>query len=100
MQFDQHRIETEDIEKIFDLIHRELEYAVQKFPMFPSDPLHAIAIVNEEAGEATKDTLQWCYEPHKDVSENTIKGELIQTAAMCIRMVCGLDSGDIRPDKQ
>lgn len=97
MQFDQSKIKTEDINFIFDTISEELEFALQKFPSFPCDPLHAIGVVNEEAGEATKDALQWTYEPHKNKDAETLKKELIQTAAMCVRMICGLESGDIKP---
>lgn len=97
MQFDQSKITMNDIQNIYDMIDNELEAALQKFPQFPCDPLHAIAVVNEESGEATKDALQWCYEPHKKKDGETLKKELIQTAAMCVRMIIGLDSGDIKP---
>ena len=97
MQFDQSGIKTKDVDIVFEMIDHELENALQKFPSFPCDPLHAIAVVNEESGEATKDALQWCYEPHKNKGAETLKAELIQTAAMCVRMICGLESGDIKP---
>ena len=97
MQFNQSNIHTDYINEIFDAIGNELEFALQKFPQFPCDPLHAIGVVNEEAGEATKDALQWTYEPHKKKDAKTLKKELIQTAAMCIRTICGLESGDIKP---
>lgn len=96
-QFDQSKITMNDIQNIYDMIDNELEFALQKFPKFPCDPLHAIAVVNEESGEATKDALQWCYESDKNKNSLTLKKELIQTAAMCIRMICGLESGDIKP---
>ena len=95
-QFDQIII-PDELEGVFNEIGDELEFALQKFPQFPIDPIHAIAVVNEESGEATKDALQWCYEPHKNKDAETLKKELIQTAAMCVRMIHGLDSGDIRP---
>ena len=99
MQFDQSKITPNDIQNIYDMIDKELEFAMQKFPSFPCDPLHAIGVVNEEVGEATKDALQWTYELHKNKDSETLKKELIQTAAMCIRMICGLESGHIRPDQ-
>lgn len=98
-QFDQGYIKTKDVRKVFDLIDNELEFALQKFPEFPVDPIHAVGVVNEESGEATKDALQWTYEPHKNKDAETLKKELIQTAAMCIRMICGLESGDIKPSE-
>lgn len=97
MQFDQSELKNREVDSVFDMIHNELEFALQKFPQFPSDPIHAMAVVNEEAGEATKDALQWTYEPHKQKNKDTLRIELVQTAAMCIRMLCGLESGNIKP---
>lgn len=97
MQFNQGELEHKDLDLIFGMIENELEFALEKFPQFPVDPIHAIAIINEEAGEATKDALQWTYEPHKLKNKETLRIELVQTAAMCVRMLCGLESGDIKP---
>lgn len=97
MQFDQSKLKTEEVKEVFGMIGDELEVALQKFPSFPIDPLHAIAVINEEAGEATKDAFQWGYEPAKNKNRDTLRKELIQTAAMCVRMILGLDSGDIKP---
>lgn len=68
---------------IYEII-AELERAKEKHPNWPWDLLHQIAIINEEAGEATKATLQWKYE---NGSKMNITHELISTAAMCIRMI-------------
>ncbi len=97
MQFDQTNIKTKDVDNVFKMIGDELEIAIQKHPLWPADPLHAIGIIMEEAGEAAKDAVQWTYELHKLKDGHTLKKELIQTAATCIRMICGLDSGDIKP---
>lgn len=67
----------------------ELSRAVSKFPYWPTDPLHAMAVVNEEIGELNKALLQYVYEPQKatlaDVDE-----ELIQSIAMLIRLRASL----------
>lgn len=73
--------------EIIIMITEELQSACKKFPEWPEDPIHAVAIVNEEAGEAVKATLQWVYEPSKGTKWEDIEGELIQTAAMAIRMI-------------
>ena len=68
----------------------ELERAVAKFPTWPTDPLHALAVLGEEFGELTKDVLQMTYEPGKTSAEN-VRKEAIQTAAMALRFVASLD---------
>lgn len=69
----------------------ELEKACAKFPNWPTDPLHALAILGEEFGELTKDVLQMAYEPGKTNAEN-VRNEAIQTAAMAMRFVASLDA--------
>ena len=68
----------------------EWERAMRKFPMWPTDPLHALAILGEEFGELTKDVLQLIYEPHKTNAAN-VRAEAIQTAAMALRFAHSLD---------
>lgn len=67
----------------------EVERATKKFPTWPTDPLHALAVLGEEYGELTKEMLQLTYEPHKTNHER-IETEAIQTAAMAIRLVMSL----------
>jgi len=66
------------------MIENELKAAREKHPAWPSDIVHAIAIVNEESGEAMRAALNHVY--HGDPSDEIII-ELIQTAAMCIRVL-------------
>lgn len=82
-------------------IRRELWIARRRFPSWPSDPLHAVAIVNEEAGELTKAVLQAVYEPEKAPPEfaaalnewhrKRIHDEAIQVAAMVFRLLASLE---------
>lgn len=65
-------------------ILKELEKAETKFPNWPSDPIHAGAIVNEESGELTRACLQVIYE-HGDVSK--MHKEAVHTATMAIRFL-------------
>lgn len=75
-----------------DLIH-ELVNATQKHPTWPTDPLHALAVLGEEYGELNKAILEWIYEPNKEgVSQDEIRKEAIQTAAMAIRFLISLDT--------
>lgn len=71
-------------------IMAELERAMRKFPTWPTDPLHAVAVLGEEYGELDKAVLQAVYEPHKSTIED-VASEAIQTAAMAVRFVASLD---------
>lgn len=75
---------------MIDQILSELARAMQKFPTWPTDPLHALAVLGEEYGELNKAMLQLTYEPHK-TSMKEVQMEAIQTAAMAIRLVMSLD---------
>lgn len=68
----------------------ELERATRKFPTWPTDPLHAVAVVGEESGELVKAVLQAVYEPHKSTT-GEVRIEAIQTAAMALRFIGNLD---------
>lgn len=79
---------TED-KSLSDVI-REVGRAAVKFPTWPTDPLHAVAVLGEEFGELTKATLQSVYEPHKS-NLSDVREEAVQTAAMAIRFLMSLD---------
>lgn len=72
------------------LVQAELARAVAKFPTWPTDPMHALAVLGEEFGELTKAMLQHTYEPHKGVTTEDIRDEAIQTAAMALRLAMSL----------
>jgi hypothetical protein len=76
---------------VISSVWAELERAIAKFPTWPTDPLHALAVLGEEFGELTKDVLQMSYEPGKTNAEN-VRKEAIQTAAMALRFVASLDA--------
>ena len=77
-------------ELIFPEILRELELALKKFPTWPTDPLHALAVLGEEYGELVKGLLQMVYEPNETTQEKVYK-EAMQTAAMVVRLTASLD---------
>jgi len=80
-------------------VQAELARATKKFPTWPTDPLHALAVLGEEFGELTKDMLQLTYEPHKTSREN-VRKEAIQTAAMALRLAMSLPVYDYAPAPQ
>ena len=70
-------------------IDSELKRAEKKHPIFPKDMFQQLAIMQEEAGEVTKAVLHYHYE--KGTLQH-VREELIQTAAMCMRMLQNLPS--------
>ena len=69
---------------ITEAIQKELARAKAKFPWWPVDPIHAAAIVNEEAGELIQAALQFTYEKGPHVA---MFNEAMQVAAMAIRFM-------------
>ena len=69
-------------ESLVNIILAELRRAESKYPAWPADLIHQVAIMQEESGEAIRAALNHVYhgEPLEDV-----RGELVQTAAMCLR---------------
>ena len=89
------------IEETTKEVIAELERATKKFPTWPTDPLHALAVLGEEYGELNKAMLQLSYEPHKEgASVKHVREEAIQTAAMALRLVMSLDKYKYAPGVQ
>lgn len=72
---------------ILESFLQELERAEAKHPAYPPDPIHAAAILAEEAGEVVKAALQFTYEGGTLVD---MEKEAIQTGAMAIRFLKNL----------
>lgn len=70
-------------------ISAEVEHAKCKFPEWPTDPLHALAVLGEEFGELNKEMLQLTYEPNK-TSPDRVRVEAVQVAAMALRLAMSL----------
>lgn len=78
------------INEILDEVSEELFRATSKFPTWPTDPLHAAAVVVEEVGELTQATLQCVYEPHKsDVDD--VRKEAIQSMTVLLRFILSME---------
>lgn len=72
-------------------IERELKRAERLHPQYPSNLYQQLAIMQEEAGEVTKAVLDYHYERG---TLSQIREEVIQTAAMCMRMLENLPLGE------
>jgi NTP pyrophosphatase (non-canonical NTP hydrolase) len=80
-------------------IQKELERAIKKFPTWPTDPLHAVAVVGEEYGELVKSILELTYEPEKTTFEEMEK-EAIQLAAMSLRFLLSMNDYKFKHSEQ
>lgn len=80
------------------LVLEELKRAMEKFPEWPIDPLHAQAIVSEEHGEFVQSVLQWVYDDRK--GPELVKKEAIQTIAMLYQFLMLMDDYHPIPAKQ
>lgn len=89
----------QEIPAVFADVQAELARAVILFPTWPTDPLHALAVLGEEFGELNKAMLQLVYEPHKSHLED-VRKEAIQTAAMALRLAMSLDRYEYRKSRQ
>ncbi|MBK5145101.1 hypothetical protein I2494_15535 [Budviciaceae bacterium BWR-B9] len=71
------------------LLQAELERAVTVHPQWPTDAIHASAILNEEAGELTQAALDFHF--YVDDKER-MREEAIQVGAMALRFLLNIDS--------
>jgi len=74
------------IETAVEDVMREIENASRKWPGWPLDPVHAAAIVAEEAGELVRAALKATYEGGSVADMHL---EAVQTAATAIRFLVG-----------
>jgi NTP pyrophosphatase (non-canonical NTP hydrolase) len=79
------------------LLDDELDNAESKFPKFPIDPVHAAAILQEEAGELIQAALQFTYEGG---SYDAVRKEAIQVGAMALRFLVNMVWMNSRPSEQ
>lgn len=85
-----------DFVEVMIRVMAEVQAATLKFPTWPNDPLHAVAVLGEEYGELHKAVLQHTYEPEKS-SLADIRKEATQTAAMAFRFLASLNVYQFEP---
>jgi hypothetical protein len=73
-------------EQAFESIRNELARARAKFPIWPSDGIHAAAVVAEESGELVRACLQATYEGG---SASACGDEAVHVGAMAVRFLVG-----------
>lgn len=73
-------------------IERELDVALEKWPAWPADPVHAAAVIAEEAGELMQACLDITYAPAPFYFQRAyIEKEAAQVGAMAIRMLMHIE---------
>jgi NTP pyrophosphatase (non-canonical NTP hydrolase) len=75
------------MDAILESVITELDLAKAKWPDWPVDPVHAAAVVSEEAGELVQAANDFCY---SGGNLDRMKAEAIQTVAMGLRFLDGL----------
>ena len=76
------------VDEILESFVLELSSAEQKFPVWPTDLIHAAGIMCEEAGETMQAALDWYY-CFDDIEK--LKRELVQVGAMAMRCLKNID---------
>lgn len=84
---------------VIDEVLRELDRAVDTYPQWPTDPVHAAAVVAEESGELVQAVLQCTYQPGKSDIHH-VRIEAVQTAAMALRFLARMDGYRFAPCEQ
>ena len=75
-------------EHAITLIIDELRRAEGLHPGWPMDPIHASAVLNEEAGELAQACLDFYY---SDSDKDAMVKEATHAGAMAIRFLIGID---------
>lgn len=76
-----------------------LERARAKHPVWPTDPIHAAAVIAEEIGELQREVLQLTYEPTKG-DPDRVRQEALDLAAAALRFLISLDAYQFTPGPQ
>lgn len=91
-------------QQLYDLecaVRDELLRAMKKHPTWPTDPLHALGVLQEEVGELSKAVLELTYEAYpKGIQVDNVRAEALQCAAMCLRFLLSLHRYDFTPSAQ
>ena len=83
------------LSKIIIDLTNELISAKAKYPAWPEDIIHQVAIMAEESGEAVRAALNHVYH---DEDLDALRHELVQTGAMCLRCIEWIDANSKQLD--
>ena len=68
----------------------------QVHPQYPTDPIHAAAVVTEEAGELAQAVNDWVYDKKLYDPTPFVEQEALQTAASAVRFIVALRNGFLK----
>jgi len=80
--------ETKSLDTAMSQIVDEYYSACKQHPHWPTDIVHQTAIMMEEAGESIREALRIEYKEGACLDD--LKKEVIQTGAMCLRLLINL----------
>lgn len=82
-----------NIDEALNSILEEYDRASTAIPSWPIDPIHAASVVTEEAGELLQAANDSYYPAHNHngPTYERMRKEAIQTAAMALRFLVGLE---------
>ena len=84
-------------EHTIGMVVDEINRAEEKWPGWPTDPVHGAAIVAEEAGELVQGALDYTYSGDTDIA---MIREAIHTAATAIRFIQHMAAVRSRPSER
>lgn len=88
-------------DKANQLIYEELIKAEKKFPGWPRDVIHGVAIIAEELGESTQAALKLHFgDVGLDEGKEHLIIEVAQTGAMALRMLFSLLDERAYPEQE
>lgn len=89
-----------NIDAVINDVFEEIESAEAKFPKWPIDPIHAMAILNEEVGELNKAVFQASYNGLSLDDLIAVEEEAIQVAASVLMFLKHADKYEYKPCEQ
>jgi len=79
------------------MVTDEIARAEEKWPGWPTDPVHGAGIVCEESGELMQAALNYTYSGSTDVA---MMREAIHTAATAVRFIRAMSANRSRPSER
>jgi len=89
-------LESNRLEK-YNVIEHELQRAKRIHPDYPDNFFKQLIIIQEEFGEAKRAVIHFL---NKNGSMERVKTKLVQTAAMCVRMLENLKTDEKYVEEQ
>jgi hypothetical protein len=87
------------LEKAAEAAMVRADMAARKHPVWPTDPIHAAAIIAEEVGELQREALLLAYEPANG-NPDRLREEALDLAAVALRFLVSVNNYQFTPSHQ